>query len=195
VTDWNLLTPAQECLARLEIIEAGPIWVNSASQPPEAVLFLQDRAGGWISLSWDYQDVGPGFEIFCLDIGEPSAPGPADRAEYARLAPFADIRLVLRTTWIRPASPGEVPPDYQQTIEASGRLSDVPANAIVAGVTLDGVVFLAPDGNPVMLISTENATTYRVLVKTDDAEIRAYVHECDAVSTQAFPAWAAQLRL
>lgn len=189
MTNWKLLTPSPQDLAAVRHVVSGNVFINADAEPSWTGLYLPTEGGDYLSLSWGSQDVAVRFEIFCLMIERHSSRESMRLQAVATLPAFSDLRFLLRTTWVRPAVPGEVPPHFIQRVEESGTSSSVPPDFIEAGTTLDGVMFVDGNGRPVMTISVVNSTDYVVSVSTDANTMATGMNECDVMSLDDVLSW------
>lgn len=189
MTNWKLLTPSPQDLAAVCHVVPGNVFIKSDAEPSWTALYLQMDDGNYLSLSWDSQDVAPRFEIFCLAIERHSSNESMRLQAVATLPAFSDLRFILRTTWVRPAVPGEVPPHFVQRVEESGASSSVPPDFFEAGTTLDGVAFVDGNGHPVMTVSAINSTDYVVSPSTDPNTMAARMNGCDVMSLDEVLSW------
>lgn len=185
---WKLLIPASEDLEAVCRVMPGDAFIDSDAKPSWTSLYMRG-GGGWLSLSWDSQDVSFRFEIFCLSIDHPSSNGPRHPELAAKIPSFSEMKFLLRTTWLRPAIPGEVPPHFVQRVEGSGRALQIPVDYIEAGTTLDGIVLLDSAGRPTMAIVVTNTTDYLVSVLTENETITSRMDECDVMSLDEVLRW------
>lgn len=189
MTKWKLLMPSPEDLAAVRRVAPGDVFIDTDAEPSWTSIYLRREGSGWLSLSWDSQDVAFRFEIFCLSIGLHTDREFKRLQAVANVPVFSEIRFLVRTSWLRPAAPGEVPDHFVQQVEESGRSSEVPQNYIEAGTTLDGVVFVDREGNPLMTITVVNSTDYLVSVAKDAETIASRMSGCDVMSLDEVLHW------
>lgn len=187
--NWKQLLPSPNDLEAFARLASTDLYVDASNEPSWTKLYLCDKGGKWLSLSWDSQDVAFRFEIFCLSIESNILEGPKRAELAAKIPEFSEVKFLLRTTWLRPASPGEVPSDFVQQLEESGKSSAVPPDYVEAGTTLDGIVFADSSGDPLMVISVVNTTDYLVSVTTEADSMAARLRECDVMPLDKVLSW------
>jgi hypothetical protein len=168
---WKNFLPNGKILNELSAIRPGPYFLDSKNSPKWVKIFFQGKDDKWLSLEWDYFDVEFKFEVYGISIDyiKEAPPGLFE----AGVTPiFSDLRFLLGTDWTRPARPGEAPENFDQIMEESGTLSEVPDVAISAGTALRGVIFSNDGMKPRLIVSIDETERYSLksTVKPDEMD-------------------------
>lgn len=185
---WKVFVPDRQDLERLLKISPGKLFVSGTSTPTLESIYLLDQERGWVSLSWSYVDVEFKFEIYCVSIGS-SKEDPADLIPVGEVPPFASVGFLLRSEWVRPANPGEVPGHFEQVKEESGAAESVPSSATSVGTSLYGIVFSDEDSRPLFAITVDDNKSYSLKVISAPKALANLVSVCDLCTFPQLMAW------
>jgi len=187
---WKNFLPRADEIDALGTIEAGSYFIDSHKCPKWETVYFRDRSGQWIALTWNYFDIEFKFEMYGISI-ESMERVPATLIDVGNLAEFEKIDFYTKTEWIRPAVAGEVPSHFEQVIEGSGRLAQVPADAISAGTSLHAVVFRSIDVDSDVMISIDDDARFSLKSATGSRKIAAVLQSCDVFDSVELLAWVA----
>lgn len=162
---WKISVPGIEVLKRMVDICPAKLFVCKKNNPPLGYIYVRGTHGDWILLSWDYFDVEFKFEIYCMMIEECQVPPPmGNLTEIGSIPKFQSIKFLLRTEWVRPTKPGEVPNDYEHVIQEGGLAKLAPSSATAIGSVVYGVAFLDSDNGPILVVSVSEKIRYSLQI-------------------------------
>lgn len=187
--DWKVLLPHRRDLEKIAQIASGDMFVHAKNDPVWTRVYVLDATGQWITLSWDYLDVEFKFEIYGISAEYLNSVVTADLIPAGTVPSFAAIGFLLKTSWVRPALPGEVPENYEQVIEESGVATAVPSSATVIATGLYGVLFRSTDGSPRLVITIDDDASYSLRSLVDNEVMAAAVAACDSLSFDELIHW------
>lgn len=102
--------------------------------------------------------------------------------EIESIPKFKSIRFLLRTEWVRPTKPGEVPDNFEQVIQESGFAEIAPPSATAIGSALYGITFCSTDGSPLLIIAVSDSERYSLQVSAAPAAMASVLDSCDSYS-------------
>ncbi|MFC3654571.1 hypothetical protein FZ025_10455 [Xanthomonas hyacinthi] len=152
-------------------------------------IYLLDREDNCISLSWNYFDVDFKFEIYGISIDSRKDYCPRDLACIEDINKLSSISFLLRSEWVRPTKPGEVPDHFEQVKEESGTTESVPASAISVGTCLYGIVFNDASSNPFLIIAVDDDKRYSLKHVAVPEEIADLISGCDLCTLSQLIDW------
>lgn len=189
MTHWKVFVPPHQELNKLLHIAPGELFINTKNNPVWESVYIRDKSGQWISLSWNYIDVEFKFEIYCLSIDSPKNIIFQDLIPAGSVPNFASLEFLMKSDWVRPTLPGEVPENFEQVIEEGGPISSVPSSASVVGTTIYGIVFNDVDHNPLLVIAVDDNERYSVKKIVDFDAIATLMEVCDSFSLPELMTW------
>lgn len=146
-------------------------------------IYLRKISGRWLTLEWNYSDVGPKFEVFhILILSDTELPTGAIQVE--TIPPYSSLALAYRCEWVRPVKPGEVPEDYEQVIEENGPEKLIPLDAISSAKSLYGVLFLNDIGEAVFAVHISENVIDSLAYTSEGPEIERILESCDIVRAE-----------
>jgi hypothetical protein len=186
---WKSFIPSAQVLESLSKVSAGMLYIDQKNQPVLGTLLMRQEANEWVSLSWDYVDVEFKFEIYCLSIDSPKVVVAEDLVSIEELPRHSSIRLLTKTEWVRPAHGGEVPESFEQVLEESGLMSSIPDSATAIGTVLYGVIFDDSNGQPLLAVTVDDATSYSLRLITEPTDMALLASTCDVYSLPELVVW------
>jgi hypothetical protein len=179
---WKTIIPELEQLTRMQAVTPGELFVDADNNPSLESIYILDKYGELICLSWSYIDIEFKFEIYCLSIDKPRAVISNDFISVGKVPDFTFLSFLLRSEWVRPTHPAEVPDSFEKVIEESGPSSLVPPSATAIGTTLYGVVFADGDRKPLLMIAIDDIERYRLKIIVDSDTMTKLISTCDSYS-------------
>jgi hypothetical protein len=189
MTVWKSFIPSVQYLENVAEVSASELYIDRTNQPTLGTLLMRQGADEWLSLSWDYVDVEFKFEIYCLSVDSPKAVVVENLASIGVLPKHSSVRFLTRTEWVRPARVGEVPEQFEQVLEEGGRMSSIPDTATVVGTVLYGVVFNDLNGQPLLAVTVDEATSYSLRLVDAPKAMASLMSICDVHSLPELVAW------
>jgi hypothetical protein len=186
---WKVFLPTHEELESLARIVPGELYVSSENAPIQGSIYVRNKDGEWLSLSWDYVDVQFKFEIYRAAIERLGAPASGVTTSVGAIPDFVSMGFLLRSEWVRPSLPGEVPAEYVPVVEEHGPSLSVSATATAVGTVLHGIVFEGPFGKPLLTITVDDIESYSMKVTTEPSVMKLIVKKCDQLSLQEVLVW------
>lgn len=141
----------------------------------------------------DFDDVVFKFECFGFMLRnlDESTQNRFENSQF--VSDMSAIELVYLVEWERPALPGEVSENYEQIKRCTGRLSDVPNNAIGACVSLVGFVWASQEvgvlGRRAALFHDAGETLTVPNFSTDQKRINDLLATHTVVKLNELPRW------
>ena len=185
---WKSFFPASDDIEILGALKGGPYFIDSTKNPAWESVYFLSGSGRWIVLAWNYYDIEFKFETYGISL-ETKESATATLLEVGNLPRFEKIDFYTKTEWTRPAIPGEVPSYFEQVIEESGSLAQVPADAISAGTSLYAVVFRPINGESDLMVSVDDDVRYSLKAVSESVEIAAVLQSCDVFDSVGLLAW------
>lgn len=186
---WKAFFPPRQELDKLLRIAPSELFINKNSKPIFESIYIRNKDGQWISLSWNYVDVEFKFEIYCLSIDSLDNIYLENLISIGPIPNFASIEFLVKSEWTRPTTPGEVPDNFEQIIEESGHISSIPSSAIAIGTTLCGIVFNDFDQKPLLAIVIDDTESYSVKKIVESEAIISIMAAYDSFSFPELMAW------
>lgn len=186
---WKSFIPSVQDLESLSQVSAGELYIDRTNQPTLGTLLMRHGLDEWISLSWDYVDVEFKFEIYCLSIGSPKTVVIENLASIEALPRHSSIRFLTKTEWVRPAQLDEVPENFEQVLEESGLISSIPDSATAIGTVLYGVIFEDSNGQPLLVVTVDDATSYSLRLVGEPTAMALLISTYDVHSLRGLMAW------
>lgn len=152
-------------------------------------IYLLDHEDNWISLSWSYVGVEFKFEIYCVSIDRQKEIFPVDLTCIEDIHDFSSMSFLLRSEWVRPAHPGEVPDHFEQVKEESGTASSVPSSATAVGTSLYGIVLNDACSKPLLAITVNDDERYSLKHVVAPAEMADLISGCDLCTLSQLMTW------
>jgi len=185
---WKRFFPGSDDIEVLGAIKGGSYFIDGSNNPEWESVYFASGSEEWVALTWNYFDIEFKFETFGISR-EIVRKVPTTLLEVGNIPEFEKIDFCVRTEWTRPASPGEVPPHYEQIIEDAGRLAQVPTDAISAGTSLYAVVFRSINGDSDVMISIDDDARFSLKSVTESIKIAAILQSCDVFTSAELLAW------
>jgi hypothetical protein len=182
MSNWKISAPSIDVLERLVRMRSPRAFVSKKNNPPMGSIYVHGLSNDWMLLCWDYFDIEFKFEIYCISI-ELSHPMTMDELiEIESIPKFQSIRFLLRTEWIRPTKPGEVPDNFEQVIQEGGLAEKVPSSATAIGSALYGITFCSADDSPLLVIAVSDSERYGLQVLATPVAMASVLDYCDSYS-------------
>ncbi|MDF4026301.1 hypothetical protein P3W24_15110 [Luteibacter sp. PPL201] len=185
---WKRFFPDRNQIEALGTIKAGVYCIDTNANPEWASVYLPTRTGEWIALTWNYFDIEFKFETYGVSI-ELVQRAPTTLVDAGNIGEFEHIDFYAKTEWTRPAVPGEVPSDFEQIIEAAGRLDEVPTDAISVGTSLHAVVFRSIGGDSDVMICIDDDARFSLKAMVGSQGIEAIRQTCDVFNSVELISW------
>lgn len=186
---WKVFIPDHRDLERLLKISPRGLFVSGKNNPVMESIYLLDHEDNWISLSWSYVDVEFKFEIYCVSIDRRKETFPEDLTCIEDIQGFSSISFLLRSEWLRPAHPGEVPDHFEQVKEESGTASSVPSSATVVGTFLYGILLNDVRSKPFLAITVNDDERYSLKHIVATEEMADLISGCDLCTLSQLMTW------
>ena len=185
-----MFLPTRDDLESLLRVIPDELYVRADRDPAQESIYIRDAEGEWLSLSWDYVDVEFKFEIYRAAIEKLGALTSDAVTPVGVIPDFVSMGFLLRSEWLRPALPGEVPADYKQVVEERGRALSVSVAATAVGTVLHGIVFEGPGRHPLLALTVDDVGSYSMKVTVEPTVMRTILDQCDRLSLKEVLAWA-----
>ncbi|WP_203143278.1 hypothetical protein [Marinobacter mangrovi] len=189
----KLLVPDEEFVSFLQRLDECKVLCPSESSAWSDMLILESGSGDRMSLSSDYVNIEFKFEVFYLSSSDSCLSEKLDLKEIFSVVEMSSAKFLFQVAWLRPALPGEVPPNYEQVVEEVGVRNDIPEAAYVAGLYVKGILILSNE-RPVIAIASSGDNPDVLVLAVDEQEIDAVLGKCEQVSPFAVHDWIMQLK-
>jgi len=189
--------PTEDQFTALEHL-AGAVTVRRVSDMLGAIssLYLKTVHGPLLELWVKWRDVRFKFEVFLLVVKELTDALPDAAVQIAPIEGWQTIKCCFRFEWERPASPGEVPPNWEQITHRRGKRDQIPDTATAGGVSMVGIVFwdARRDAPVAAFVNNDDHPPGSLRVLQDRAEIETFMSECENVDLADAREWCAHLQ-
>lgn len=182
MSNWKISVPSIDILKRLVNMRPSRTFVSKKNSPPMGSIYVHGLSGDWMLLCWDYFDVEFKFEIYCLSVELSHPMAVNELIEIESIPKFQSIRFLLRTEWVRPTKPGEVPDNFEQAIQESGFAEMAPSSATAIGSALYGITFCGANDSPLLVIAVSDSERYSLQVFAAPAAMASVLDSCDSYS-------------
>jgi len=186
---WSAFHPNLSDLSRLLSVPSQYVFGAEPGAPLHGVLFFRDARGEQLAISWAYGDVQFKFEVYFLDVRDDLKSDLNALERIAEIPPYENAECFFRTSWIRPANPGEVPENYEQIIEECGPITEVPVSAIAVGTSLFGIGFSDANRSLLLGFAIDDSESYSVRAITDEFELASAFRGCDRILGSEVELW------